>query len=293
MQDATEFDWQSQVCSWVAGQTWLPDVLPEQATLFFHRAFERTYSPERSWFGAHQGAASLVIGGIFLAAFHRGSVERGVWLLTDNPQVSMRNLRLSPVRSTTRGGKPLTWAHLWPLENFDQVLDSEAIWSSFAQASRRILEFPVSRGREELLRRRGKRPLSEFWRNDGRPSSSRVAVLPDLELEFGATREGRLVWVQHFRRERDPALARRKKTQVRRQLGKLACEICDLQFDDLPAGLGEACCEIHHGHPLGTMVEETETTLADLHVLCANCHRMLHRTEPLKSVAEMRELFRT
>jgi predicted HNH restriction endonuclease len=26
-------------------------------------------------------------------------------------------------------------------------------------------------------------------------------------------------------------------------------------------------------------------------VLCANCHRMLHRTRPLKSVAEMQQLF--
>jgi hypothetical protein len=291
-------NWQQQIHTWLAGQRWLVGVHAEEVVEFFRCAFEHTRSPAHAWFGTHQGTASLVVGGIFLAAFHRRSDERGVWLLTDNPQAVIPGLRLSPVRSTRKGDQPLTWAHLWPLDNLDQLLKSAALWFAFAEASERILSYPIGQGREELLRRRGKRRLSEFWRDDLLATSSGLEALPpgatgsvpDLDLEYGAAREGRQVWVAHLQRERDAALAHRKKAHVRRTLGELACEVCGLRFDDLPAGLGEACCEVHHARPLGEANEEVETSLADLHVLCANCHRMLHRTWPLKSVPEMQQL---
>jgi hypothetical protein len=282
MQTEAGLNWQQQLHTWLAGQRWLAGVHAEEVVEFFRCAFEHTRSPANAWFGTHQETASLVVGGIFLAAFHRGGPDnRGAWLLTDNPQAMIPGVRLSPVRSTRKGGQPLTWAHLWPLDNLDQLLKSAALWFAFAEASERILSYPIAQGHEDLLRRRGKRRLSEFWRDDllsksggpEGPPRDATASVPDLDLEYGATREGRQVWVAHLCRERDASLARRKKTHVRRALRELACEVCGLRFDDLPAGLGEACCEVHHARPLGETNEEVETSLADLHVLCANCHR--------------------
>jgi 5-methylcytosine-specific restriction protein A len=41
--------------------------------------------------------------------------------------------------------------------------------------------------------------------------------------------------------------------------------------------LGEGFAECHHRTPLGELTGKTRTRLADLAIVCANCHRILHR----------------
>lgn len=59
-----------------------------------------------------------------------------------------------------------------------------------------------------------------------------------------------------------------------------------------PSRLGEGFIEVHHLSPLSTQDEPRKTTLDDLLVVCANCHRMIHRTKDADgNLAELREHF--
>jgi len=95
----------------------------------------------------------------------------------------------------------------------------------------------------------------------------------------------------HLRRERDPALARAKREAVQAAKGRLECEACGFATKVTFPDLGGEVCEIHHRLPLGAASDAVETRLEDLAVLCANCHRAIHRTKPLLSVESFRELY--
>ncbi|WP_233533532.1 HNH endonuclease [Kitasatospora sp. SolWspMP-SS2h] len=51
---------------------------------------------------------------------------------------------------------------------------------------------------------------------------------------------------------------------------------------------GAGYVECHHVVPLHVAGEGT-TKLADLALICANCHRMIHRKAPWPTPAELRE----
>lgn len=101
--------------------------------------------------------------------------------------------------------------------------------------------------------------------------------------EAGATAiEGRLLVRRALARERDPKLRTLKIRQVRRSEQPLRCEVCDFDFALTYGDLGEGYIEVHHVTPLhisGTR----ETKLDDLACVCANCHRMCHRSRPGES----------
>jgi len=90
----------------------------------------------------------------------------------------------------------------------------------------------------------------------------------------------------HVRRERDPELAEAKRQAVLALRKRLECEACGFAVQTTYPDLGGEVCEVHHRRPLADVVERTITRLDDLAVLCANCHRAIHRTKPLLSVEE-------
>ncbi len=87
--------------------------------------------------------------------------------------------------------------------------------------------------------------------------------------------EGRVVTYTHARRERDPKL-RQGLLAKRRKTGGLVCEICGYVAAGHTGGLGESAFEAHHLIPLSAG-SERRTRLSDMALLCANCHRMVHR----------------
>ena len=100
--------------------------------------------------------------------------------------------------------------------------------------------------------------------------------LPDLDEDVRYVgKEGRRRLQAHLRRERDPALVREKKRRHRTATGGLACEACGFDFG-VEYGLADFC-EVHHRVPLAEAEAEREMRLEDLAVLCANCHRAIHR----------------
>jgi hypothetical protein len=118
------------------------------------------------------------------------------------------------------------------------------------------------------------------------------AIFPDLEAPSTFGVEGRRVWATHLRRERDPRVMEAKKRQVIKETGKLECEVCGFDFEKTYGMIGRSYCETHHIKPLSESAEEIETQLKDLAVLCSNCHRMIHRTTPVKGISEFKKCLR-
>ena len=113
---------------------------------------------------------------------------------------------------------------------------------------------------------------------------------PALELLEFRAKEGKRRLVAHFKRERRADLTLAKRNEIRALHGSLFCEACACAERDLPDAIGEACFEVHHKAPLSDVADEVETSLADLAMLCANCHRMIHRSEPMPTVEAFRRI---
>lgn len=105
-----------------------------------------------------------------------------------------------------------------------------------------------------------------------------------------AFEEGGVIFQLHRRKERNPKAVQRKRETVLARKGKLTCEACDFDFIDVYGALGTGFAECHHRTPLATLVKAHRTRLSELAILCANCHRMIHRSSPMLSVEELRQL---
>lgn len=95
----------------------------------------------------------------------------------------------------------------------------------------------------------------------------------------------------HMRRERDSGLVEKKRAAARNTAGELTCEACGFVAQRAYPGFPGEVCEVHHRKPLAEVVEETETRLRDLAILCPNCHRAIHQTEPMMTIEEFRARF--
>lgn len=102
--------------------------------------------------------------------------------------------------------------------------------------------------------------------------------------------EGRLLTRIHIQRERDRDLVRTKIAKTQAGVGELKCEVCTFDFARKYGSHGAGFIECHHMRPLSTLIEISRTTLADLALLCSNCHRMIHRSRPWLSLQELRVL---
>ena len=113
------------------------------------------------------------------------------------------------------------------------------------------------------------------------PASPEDEPGPDDDAETYP--EGRLLYRLHRKRERNQALIRRKKQQA----SSLACEVCGFDFHATYGELGRDYAECHHTKPVSTMQPGDTTQLADLAIVCANCHRMLPPTQPQRPDAAL------
>lgn len=101
--------------------------------------------------------------------------------------------------------------------------------------------------------------------------------------------EGRLLQRQHFVRERDRNLRRKKIADFLKNHPKVRCEACGFDFETVYGERGREYIEVHHVLPLHA-TGPTKTKLSDLVLLCANCHRMVHRSAPWLTPDDLRKL---
>ncbi len=109
--------------------------------------------------------------------------------------------------------------------------------------------------------------------------------LPLSDEEEGAP-EGRLIARMHLHRERDRRLVEKKKARALKETGKLACEACGFDYSKVYGERGAGYMECHHRTPLSELQPGAKTKLKDLALICANCHRIIHR-KPWLSVEDL------
>jgi 5-methylcytosine-specific restriction protein A len=102
--------------------------------------------------------------------------------------------------------------------------------------------------------------------------------------------EGAILTRLHKVKERNPRAVEAKKQSVLQATGKLACEVCDFDFHMTYGELGANFAECHHQIPIAQLAPDYPTRVSDLSVVCANCHRMLHKSRPLLEVGELRAI---
>lgn len=126
---------------------------------------------------------------------------------------------------------------------------------------------------------------AEIRRNEGR-----LQPLLDDDLDYEGV-EGKLLYVRHRRRERDPSLRKNKIVAASKAGLPIACEVCSFDFNSVYGVRGRDFIEVHHVLPL-FVSGETKTKISDLVLLCSNCHRMIHRGNPWLTPDELSAIVR-
>lgn len=116
------------------------------------------------------------------------------------------------------------------------------------------------------------------------------------DLHFASIKqatEGLVTEVRQLRRSRDPRL-RASALFASRSV----CEVCGRDFGKLLGGRGERVLQVHHKRQLASTTMPRRTSVADLAVVCANCHLLIHedprRARKVGALAhEVRQAMRT
>ena len=119
-----------------------------------------------------------------------------------------------------------------------------------------------------------------------RSVNSEPADIP-LDDEETTFPEGRILYRLHRARERSRALLEKAKMTAVKDGGRLACQACGFDFATTYGSLGTGFIECHHLLPLSQLEGQKHTRVTDLALVCANCHRMLHRHRPWLSRGEL------
>jgi 5-methylcytosine-specific restriction protein A len=119
-------------------------------------------------------------------------------------------------------------------------------------------------------------------------SGQESTAVPEAEEDEFA--EGKVLFRAHRSRERNRTLVHRAKRLALMKTGRLACQVCGFDFGQRYGQLGNGFIECHHIVPISTISPNSKTKVADLALLCSNCHWMVHRRRPWLSMDEMRTL---
>jgi EVE domain/HNH endonuclease len=114
-----------------------------------------------------------------------------------------------------------------------------------------------------------------------------------FESEKYSAEEGKKRTVLHKEHERDARLVRIAKNNFKANNdGRLFCELCAFDFSEKYPEIGDGFIEAHHKKPVAQLKEDEKTVVSDLMMVCANCHRILHRGDPDKNMEYLKTLFK-
>lgn len=103
--------------------------------------------------------------------------------------------------------------------------------------------------------------------------------------------EGKIAFLLHKKRERNPKLIKESKRLFIRKHGRLFCEACKFDFQKAYGDRGIDFIEGHHKKLISEMDEGEKTKVEDIAMLCSNCHRMVHR-KPIISIEDLGRLIK-
>ena len=206
-------------------------------------------------------------GGTVVVGWYKGATVYRDLQTIDKPNALQKRNGVT----TFRIKAPADRAVLLPVEQRDLMIPrgvkggigQSNVWFSDKQESQQIVEHVL-----------------DLVRGDAPPT------LPDIDLNQSII-EGNPRLVAHLRRERKSAIVKAKKAATLRATGRLCCEACGFDFQDAYGNLGEGFCEVHHLQPLSKADGVVRTELADLAIVCSNCHRVLHRSNPMLSIPKL------
>jgi putative restriction endonuclease len=125
------------------------------------------------------------------------------------------------------------------------------------------------------------------YQADRELTEQEIDAITEAEAECSAP-EGKAKLATHLKRERRPELVQLAKRLFRANHdNRLFCEVCRFDFGPI---YGEPdFIEAHHRIPLRDCQPGHRTKISDLAMVCANCHRMLHRGNPWPTVEELKQ----
>ena len=122
------------------------------------------------------------------------------------------------------------------------------------------------------------------------------ANLSGCDHDLGLSPED-LDYEEGIRKQREQLFFERNQRLVKqaKKVYGCLCQACGFDFVQNYGALGLNFAEVHHLNPFSDRPPEewtiaVQTNIADLAILCANCHRMIHRRKPALSIDELRML---
>lgn len=109
---------------------------------------------------------------------------------------------------------------------------------------------------------------------------------------LGEFPEGKIVERTHKARERNTRVVSLAKESFKEINGKVYCQICGFDFESVYGSTGKDFIEGHHTIPVSEMTPDHKTSVEDIALLCANCHRMVHIKRPWLSMENLNKLIK-
>lgn len=271
------YQWKQELKEWLQGSCkCINPQLAEDFIRFFELAFTNTRYPEEAWFGIHKQAASLVVGGNYLAAVRTAKEERGIWLLVARDAPEIEGLVYSPAKSTQESPTPLNWAYAVSFEIVTNIIKANEFWQFYAEASEKIFNSHKASGsRDELQQRKGKKRLSSFWKSEDIDRSKNISISELTVAQELAEAEGYFdpKDIKDARERINASIVRRQgQSLFRQRLLKAYNSRCVITDCDAEAALEAAHIIPYKGtdtnHPSnGLLLRADIHTLYDLHLL--------------------------
>ena len=123
------------------------------------------------------------------------------------------------------------------------------------------------------------------------PQTEWALTAEEVSLDEEASK-GTILTRLHRIKERNQKLVRAKKKKTLDRYGCLICKVCAFDFTRQYGHIGYGFIECHHTVPIPRLAGGVKTRLSDLALVCANCHRMLHRGPRWLSIDVLRTLLK-
>ncbi|WP_437305938.1 winged helix-turn-helix domain-containing protein [Sorangium sp. So ce388] len=168
----------------------------------------------------------------------------------------------------------------------------EAAWHNLIQWARRRL---VEERLLDSMRQRGVWRLTKAGKAEAQRLGLRLASSPgreageeDEEMLSFTEGEERGRFVLHRKRERG-LRAYKIQQALTTNSGRLRCEVpgCGFDFVEVYGEKGYGFAHVHHLRPLASLRESQQVTAAELAIVCANCHAMIHRNGECRPLEDL------
>lgn len=110
-----------------------------------------------------------------------------------------------------------------------------------------------------------------------------------IDMDLLDAYEGTESLVMHLKKERKQSFMKKCKALYALSDENLSCQVCGFSFVKMYGELGRGFIEGHHTVPISELTETTKVNAKDILMVCSNCHRMLHKTNPCLTKEMLRE----